>query len=286
MTTVCVKDIKVLGGRRAVDLEKVKALAESIETTGLINPITVTTDYTLISGAHRLAAYALLEWEEIPVIVLDLKGLQKELAEIDENLVRSELTELQRAMYLARRKEIYEEIHPTTKHGGSRTSYKKSQVVTNTTCFTKEASSQTGKSESSVEKSVKIGKSLSKPAKAKLEGTSIADNKSELLALAKVPKQQQAKVVEKVLTGQAESVREVVKPVVKPVIVAVPKSQAQIRKERAEMLDSAVTAMLDLMPSVKSRNTIKETLELYEQFDSQADVISEALDYFEKGWKP
>jgi hypothetical protein len=105
-------------------------------------------------------------------------------------------------------------------------------------------------------------------------------------------KESLAEMIARVPPGPVEYIpttpTDVVKPgVLTPVRAPAPvKSQAQIRKERAEMLDAAVTAMLDLMPSVKSRNTIKETLEMYEQFDSQADVISMALDYFEKGWKP
>jgi hypothetical protein len=57
---------------------------------------------------------------------------------------------------------------------------------------------------------VKLAKDLSKPAKEKLADTPIADNKEELKALASVPKQQQAKIVEKVISGEVSSVREAV----------------------------------------------------------------------------
>ena len=51
-------DITVKQGRRAVDESKVRELAQSMSEVGLINPITVTQDKTLITGAHRLAGFA------------------------------------------------------------------------------------------------------------------------------------------------------------------------------------------------------------------------------------
>ncbi len=45
-----------------------------------------------------------------------------ELAEIDENLVRSQLTPVQEASAIFRRKAIYEELHLEKKRGGDRRS--------------------------------------------------------------------------------------------------------------------------------------------------------------------
>ena len=53
-----IDSIKVKDGRRAVDESKVRELAQSMSEVGLINPITVTQDKTLITGAHRLAGFA------------------------------------------------------------------------------------------------------------------------------------------------------------------------------------------------------------------------------------
>lgn len=102
----------------------VDKLAASIREVGLIQPITVRPavveykglseqGFQIIAGHHRVAAVRALGWEEIDAIILESNGhLQAELIEIDENLVRSELTSAQRGHYTARRAEIREALAP------------------------------------------------------------------------------------------------------------------------------------------------------------------------------
>ena len=112
-------EVKVKSGRRSLNEEKVKSLAQSIEEIGLLNPITIDLEYNLIAGAHRLEAVKRLGRVSIECNQVDLKGLQAELAEIDENLVRHNLNHIDEADQLLRRKEIYEELHPETKAGAA-----------------------------------------------------------------------------------------------------------------------------------------------------------------------
>lgn len=119
--TVRVSEVKVPAKRhRSLNMDAVKSLQSSIAKVGLMNAITVREDMTIIAGVHRLKACALLGHEEIQACVLDVDDLEAELAEIDENLIRNELTQLEEARHLARRKEIYEALHPQTKKGGDR----------------------------------------------------------------------------------------------------------------------------------------------------------------------
>jgi len=120
---ISIQDIKVSSGRRPVDASKVKDLVKSINEVGLINPITLTRDNRLIAGAHRVQAFKDMGLTEIPFTYLEKDDdLLIELAEIDENLVRGELHFLEQSRVLERRKEIYEQLYPETKHGGDRRS--------------------------------------------------------------------------------------------------------------------------------------------------------------------
>ena len=51
-----INDIKINPGRREAALEAVQRLSESIAEVGMMNPITITGDHTLIAGLHRLEA--------------------------------------------------------------------------------------------------------------------------------------------------------------------------------------------------------------------------------------
>ena len=49
-----ISDIKINPGRRDIQQRNVEELARSIAAVGLMNPITITQDNTLIAGLHRL----------------------------------------------------------------------------------------------------------------------------------------------------------------------------------------------------------------------------------------
>ncbi|WP_419190963.1 ParB/RepB/Spo0J family partition protein [Saltatorellus ferox] len=91
----------------------VSALKKSLESVGLINPVTVNLENELLAGARRFQAVSELGWEEIPVQVVDRDELVQELISIDENLVRAPLNHLQLEKCLNRGRELYESLHPT-----------------------------------------------------------------------------------------------------------------------------------------------------------------------------
>ena len=57
-----------------------------------------------------------------------MTGRRADQAEIDENLIRADLTPAENALHTARRKELYEKLHPETKKGATGKYRKKSQV--------------------------------------------------------------------------------------------------------------------------------------------------------------
>lgn len=81
-------------GRIRKDLGDLSSLKASIESQGLLQPILIQSDGSLIAGARRLAACKSLGWTEIPVHVRDdLDGAVALLkAERDENIEREDFT--------------------------------------------------------------------------------------------------------------------------------------------------------------------------------------------------
>lgn len=93
----------------------VSALMKSVDSVGLIHPVTINADNELLAGARRFQAVSKLGWDEIPVHVVEQDQLVQELISIDENLVRAPLSQLELEKFLNRGREIYETINPTLK---------------------------------------------------------------------------------------------------------------------------------------------------------------------------
>lgn len=204
----------VVGERlRAVDPDHVAVIADSIRQCGrVLQPVAITQtlggDWMLVAGAHRLAAARMVGHKEIPVVIHEeLNGLQAKLIEIDENLLRHELNPLDRAVFLAERKSIYEKLHPEAKQGGDRKSVAaKNQKAT--MAFCSDAAEKTGLSERSIKRSVQIATHLSAEVRKNLVGTDLSKNQSELLLLAKQEPDAQVKIVELIL-DQKDGVKSV-----------------------------------------------------------------------------
>ena len=125
--SVPLEDIGAGARMRRLREATIVELAESIRESGLLHPIAVTPDgkgFQLVAGAHRLEAFRRLRvHDRISALLLDIHNADSAaLAEIDENLIRADLSAAETAAHHAKRKEIYERLHPETKHGGDRKS--------------------------------------------------------------------------------------------------------------------------------------------------------------------
>ena len=87
-------DKVTIGPRFRQDLGDITALAASIAQIGLLQPIIVTTDYALVVGQRRLAAYQHLKRDTIEARVVDLADPLQ--AELDENEQRKAFTPSER----------------------------------------------------------------------------------------------------------------------------------------------------------------------------------------------
>ncbi|MCZ6847684.1 MAG: ParB N-terminal domain-containing protein [Alphaproteobacteria bacterium] len=110
-----VSDIRVGEDRRVIDPKTVEALAKSIEDIGLQTPITVWaagddggghSAVHLVAGLHRLEAYKKLGVKLIEAFWTSGGELDRDLWQIDENLMRSDLTAGERAEHISRRGKI------------------------------------------------------------------------------------------------------------------------------------------------------------------------------------
>ena len=108
---------------RPVSPAGVATIVASVKEIGQIaNPVVVRQSrrggemvFTVLDGAHRLAAAADLGWDEVPVRVFECTDDQARIMEIDGNLSGAELNPLDTAVFLATRKTVYERLHPETK---------------------------------------------------------------------------------------------------------------------------------------------------------------------------
>jgi protein gp37/ParB-like chromosome segregation protein Spo0J len=189
--------------------ETVDELAESISKQRLLHPIILyrrPSDGALVlaAGWHRFEAVRKLGHDKIAAVILDgLDADQAQLVEIDENLIRADLGPAERAGHTARRKELYERLHPETKKGATGRGRKKSQVETSKApvpAFIDDAARKTGRSRATVAREVARG------ILADVMGTSL-DKGDQLDALAKLPPGQQRYLVDRAKAGDKINVK-------------------------------------------------------------------------------
>ncbi|AOP34463.1 chromosome partitioning protein ParB [Leptospira tipperaryensis] len=87
-----VSDIKVKNRIRK-DLGDLRPLKESIQKLGLLHPILIDLDNTLISGERRLESVKNLGWEYVDVRIVDIRNKKERVQmEAEENNIRLEFT--------------------------------------------------------------------------------------------------------------------------------------------------------------------------------------------------
>ena len=200
---------------RRLRLDVVDDLAASISARGLLQPIVVgrsKDDLTLIAGLHRLAAAKKLGHHNIHARVVDGVGADAAmLIEIDENLIRADLSPAERALHLRERKRLYEAIHPETRKGATGKGRQKSQIATSNKpaapAFIDDAARKTGKHRATIAREVARG-NIADIADA--IGTTL-DAMDELDALAKLPEPVQRDLIARAGAGEKVTARHVAK---------------------------------------------------------------------------
>ena len=212
-----INEIKVNEGRRVATPEAIEAMVASIHEVGMMNPITVTADHTLIAGLHRLEAAKRLGWTEIECSISDMDTLHAELAEIDENYVRANLTPLESSKLLLRRKEIYETLHPETKAGasqgdGMKRASESGDLADNLSArskpFAEDTADKLGVDARTVRRQVKIAKDLTPETQSIIENSGKKVTQQNLSKLCRLDPEEQKEAAGQLVGGEIKSVDE------------------------------------------------------------------------------
>lgn len=100
-----------IGNRRREDMGDIDALAASIQRYGLIHPIVIDATGRLIAGGRRLAACQQLRWTDVDVRPYGaLSENERREIELEENLLRKDLTAAERTRVMHERVEVVSAI--------------------------------------------------------------------------------------------------------------------------------------------------------------------------------
>ena len=182
---------------RTIDMDWVQWIAVSMREMGQQTPIEVRPGtggrYLLTAGAHRLAAVKFNRQALVEAKIVEVSDLEAELREIDENLFRRELSELDRSTCLARRQEVFWELHPETKRGiaGAVGRWMGEKNLS----FASETGDKLRISSRQISRSIARFTKIVPDVREKIAGTWIADNGSILDALVRVEPSDQRRAV-------------------------------------------------------------------------------------------
>ena len=209
---VNIDDIKVSERLRKLDDEKVDELAKSISVIGLLHPIVIDSENNLLSGHHRLEAHRKLDRESIECKQVSMSELEKELVQIDENLILNQLSVLEISEHLIRREEILTKL-------GKRSTVKDNQYagVNSDTSTTKELASELGLLERKYQRIKQVHK-IDPDAREILKETDVSNNLNGLLLIERLKDDQiQIEVAKRVTDDNSRHIKGLIKEIQKEI---------------------------------------------------------------------
>lgn len=248
--SIRVEDVQIGERHRALSDDACNRLAGSMKEIGLQQPISVRIvdemmvdgDLTagvpvLVAGLHRLEAAKRLGWSHIDCLEVDDDHLRAELWEIDENLMRAELSPSQQAEHLHRRKEVWEALQQSD---AIRTTF----TGRGNKGFAKSTADNAGIDKSTVTRQIARAEAIGPDIKL-VAGTSL-DKGVELDALAKMPAEQRAPLIARAAAGEAVTARaplgdfDVIEKQVDAVMAAWNKACPEARDRVRDLIDAPV----------------------------------------------
>lgn len=212
---------------RATDPDYVAWFADNLKQNGQLQPILVRQGegnrLTLIDGGHRLAAARAIGLPRIEAKVMEGDDETAELLEIDANLIRADLSPLDRAVFLGKRQAFFLDEQPGKKRGKAGAMARWHGV--DTVSFASDMAEKLGISDRTIRRATLVANGLKPELRHRLSGTWLAQDQKQLLALAKLDADAQRQVVDLLLHPEqprrnvAEAFNELngrVKPVIAP----------------------------------------------------------------------
>ena len=257
-----ISDIKINPGRREAEPRAVEELAKSISAVGLMNPVTLDQNNTLIAGLHRLEAAKLLGWTEIECTAMGMDDVQAELAEIDENIVRTRLNRQELCEQLLRRKEIYETLHPETRHGmrNGQTAKNANLATLETKSFAEDTAEKTGMSKRAVSRLLQIANNLTGDARRIVEAHNMTQDTA--LKLSRLQHDEQVEAASMLAEGTMQSVEQ----------------YQEYQRERRRAI--AMSRPLSDDPPVDTRTEAEKEQEKRESLDGLVREFCRVVEYF------
>ncbi len=206
--------IKVTERLRQFNEAQIEALKGSIAELGLLTPISVylneqSGDYEIVAGVHRLEACRRLGWPEIDAfVVVHLGDWDRQLWEIDENLMRAELSEGERGEHLLRRKQIYEAKREQARGENDLAGTNSPTKPQHETGFASETAEHTGLTKRHINRSIRRAERIAPDVRETIRTTPTFHKGVELDALAELAHDDQRRAIAMVHGGHARTFRE------------------------------------------------------------------------------
>lgn len=286
-----------LGGLRLN--EDVSDIIGSIKECGLLNPLIINSQNRLIAGGRRYTAIKQLGWNEVDVLVINLTPIDEEIAAIDENLARKDLEPPERDRALARRKKLYEQKYPNTKHGvaGAIAAHLDDRTEKNATAdsatahtpsFVKDTANKTGMAERTVRQGIARAEKASPKVNELWESKQLSQ--SHVDEICKLPLKQQEELAPHAVGKEVMKVRAAVKVAMDSNTDAAAKTLSSKTGYQRNSLDAHISSLSEKIIkalkkaeeasvsifSIKSLRVLYEELVPYYEQQSKKAIVTDS----------
>jgi ParB/RepB/Spo0J family partition protein len=204
-------DIIIKDRLRGVVEALVPIMTDSVSERDVIQPPVVRPDpadgdkFILVSGLQRINAATVLGKHTMLCRVVALNKFEATLWEVDENLARASLSAADEALFMARRREVYELLHGKGKARGAAAANAKmgrrhATAMLALASFSKDTANRTGKSQRSIQRAIQRAAQNGPTTLTRVARTAL-DNGAELDALPLLPRATQEFLIEQAAAG-------------------------------------------------------------------------------------